>query len=94
MIARVLTRQGTTGPPFWLGRVRNRAGDLKEQEARASEQRIEQLWEVDRRRQKDDARVMARQRATDLQVVLVMAVALGILGLVVLVLVVVSAQGG
>lgn len=94
MIAQVLTRQRTTGPPMWLGRVRGRAGDLKEQGARASEQRLEHLQEIDRRRQLEDARELARQRATDRQIMLVLGVALGILGVVVVVLIVISTQGG
>ena len=94
MIGRVLTRQGTVGPPFWLGRVRSRAGDLKEQEARASELRMEQLRDVDRRRHLDDARALARQRATDRQIVLVVGLAMGMLGLIVVTLVVLGALGG
>jgi len=94
MIARVLTRQGTVGPPFWLGRVRSRAGELKEQGARASELRMEQLLDIDRRRQQDDARALARQRATDRQIVLVVGLAMGVLGLIVVTLVVLGALGG
>ena len=94
VVARVLTRQGTVGPPFWLGRVRSRAGDLKEQAARASELRMEQLLDIDRRRHLDDARTLARQRATDRQIVLVVGVAMGMLGLIVVTLVVLGALGG
>ena len=94
MIGRVLTRQGTAGPPPWLGRVRSRAGELKEQGARASEQRMEQLLDIDRRRHLDDARALARQRATDRQVVLVVGVGVGVLALVVVTLVVLGALGG
>ena len=94
MIARVLTRHGTAGPPAWLGRVRSRAGELKEQGARASEQRMEQLLDIDRRRHLDDARALARQRATDRQVVLVVGVGVGVLALVVVTLVVLGALGG
>lgn len=94
MVAQVLTRQGTTGMPIWLGRVRNRAGDLKAQEARASEKRMERLMEIDRRRQLEDARQLARQRANDRRMVLVVGLALGVFGIVVLVLALLSAQGG
>ena len=94
VVARVLTRQGTVGPPFWLGRVRSRAGDLKEQEARASELRMEQLRDVDRRRHLDDARALARQREADRRMVLVVGLAVGMLGLIVVTLVVLRALGG
>jgi len=94
MIGRVLTRQGTAGPPPWLSRVRSRAGGLKEQEARASELRMEQLLDIDRRRHLDDARTLARQRATERQVVLVVGVGAGVLAFIVVALVVLGALGG
>lgn len=94
MIGRVLTRQGTAGPPAWLGRVRSRAGGLKEEGARASEQRMEQLLEIDRRRQADDARALARRRAADRQIVLALGLGLGVLAVIIVTVVVLTARGG
>jgi hypothetical protein len=94
VVARVLTRQGAVGPPFWLGRVRDRADELKRREAWASEQRMEQLREIDRRRMQDDARALARQRAADRQIVLVLGLALGVLGVIVVTLVLLRFGGG
>ncbi len=83
VVARVLTRQGNIGPPFWMRQLRSRVADLKHQEALASEQRYEQLQAIDRRRISAEAEAHARQQAKDRQMML-------ILGFAILVMVVVA----
>jgi len=94
MVARVLTRQGALGPPFWLGRVRDRADELKRREAWASEQRMEHLREIDRRRIQDEARALARQRAADRHIVLALGVAVAVLAVIVATVVLLRFGGG
>ncbi|MCI0826899.1 MAG: hypothetical protein J4N73_03885 [Chloroflexi bacterium] len=64
-MASVIDRQGTTGRPLWIRRLRSQVADLKESEARASADRFEHLMDIDRRRQSAEAEAMAGQRLKD-----------------------------
>ena len=65
IVASVIDRQGTTGRPLWIRRLRSQVADLKESEARASADRFEHLMDIDRRRQSAEAEAMAGQRLKD-----------------------------
>ena len=82
--ARVLTRLGNLGPPFWIRQLRSRVAELKQREALASEQRFEQLQDIDRRRMAAEVEAHMRQQVKDRQMMLILA--FGIVVLIVVVL--------
>ena len=65
IVASVIDRQGTTGRPLWIRRLRTQVADLKEREARASANRFEQLMDIDRRRKSAAAEALAGQQRKD-----------------------------
>ena len=86
IVASVIDRQGSTGNPLWIRRLRSQVADLKESEARASEDRFEEFVEIDRRRKTADAEAHARQRQTDKNIIFYGAAAILIVAFVILVL--------
>jgi len=91
IVASVLTRQGGTGPPLWLRRLRSKVGEIQVAEAQASARRFEALVEVDRRRLKSEAEDQTRSRERDRQILFYGAA--GILGLILLLLLVAAIAG-
>jgi len=91
IVASVLTRQGTTGLPLWLRRLRSKVGALKVAEADASARRFEALVDVDRRRLKSEAEDQLRSRERDRQILFYGAA--GILGLILLMLLIAAIAG-
>jgi len=91
IVASVLTRQGGTGPPLWLRRLRTKVGALQVAEAQASARRFEALVEVDRRRLRSEAEDQLRSRERDRQILFYGAV--GILGLILLLLLIAAIAG-
>ncbi len=88
IVASVLNRQGGTGPPLWLRRLRTQVGALKVAEAEASARRFEALVDVDRRRLKSEAEERVRSRERDRQ--LLFYGAAGLLGLILLLLLILA----
>lgn len=91
IVASVLTRQGGTGPPLWLRRLRTQVGALQVAEAQASARRFEALVDVDRRRLKSEAEEQLRSRERDRQ--LLFYGAAGILGLILVLLLIAAIAG-
>lgn len=89
IVASVIDRQGSTGNPLWIRRLRSQVASLKESEARASEDRFEEFVEIDRRRKAAEAEAYARQKQTDRNILFYGAAAILIIVLVVFVLVVI-----
>lgn len=87
----MLTASTARPQPRWLEQNRQRASELRRAEADASDQRMEALFETDRRRQVAEREVAARTTGRERRAILmagvllfVMAVILGILLLFVL----------
>ena len=91
IVASVLSRQGGTGPPLWLRRLRSKVGALQVEEAQASARRFEALMDVDRRRLKSEAEEQLRSRERDRQIIFYGAA--GILGLILLMLLIAAIAG-
>jgi hypothetical protein len=87
IVASVIDRQGTTGNPLWIRRLKSQVAALKESEARASEDRFEEFVDIDRRRKAAEAEAFARQKQTDWNILFYGAAAVLLIVLVVLVLV-------
>ena len=68
IVASILNRQGSKGPPLWIRRLRSQVGALQASEAKASSQRFESLLEIDRRRLRAEADDRVRQRERDRQI--------------------------
>jgi ribosomal protein S27AE len=65
IVASVIDRQGTTGRPLWIRRLRTQVAELKQSEARASADRFEHLVDIDRRRKSAEAEAHASQERKD-----------------------------
>jgi len=91
IVASVLTRQGGTGPPLWLRRLRTQVGALQVAEAQASARRFKALVDVDRRRLRSEAEEQLRGRERDRQ--LLFYGAAGILGLTLVLLLIAAIAG-
>ncbi len=75
-ISAVLSRHERGGSARWLEQVRLTAGELKEKSAQASEERLSEFRELDRRREKAWAEADARQKAKDRRMILIVFAAL------------------
>jgi hypothetical protein len=87
IVASVIDRQGSIFNPLWIRRLQAQVAGLKESEARASEERFEELMTIDRRRKAAEAEAYARQIQTDRNILFYGAAAVLLIVLVVLVLV-------
>lgn len=65
IVASIIDRQGSPGPPLWMRRLRSQVGDLKLREEQASQTRLAAFQEVDRRRIAHETAAHARQQARD-----------------------------
>ena len=90
IVASVLDRQGGLGQPLWIRRLKGQVADLKDSEARSSEQRFEELMEIDRRRKQAELEAYARQRQADRNIVFYGAAVILLIVAVVLVIVVLT----
>ncbi len=75
-ISAVLSRHERGGSARWLEQVRLTAGELKEKSAQASEERLSEFRELDRRREQGWAEADARQKAKDRRMILIVFAAL------------------
>ncbi len=69
IVASIIDRQGTLGPPLWVRRLRSQVADLKQREEQASVERFAAFQEVDQRRMQAEARAHARQRSRDSNII-------------------------
>lgn len=83
IVASVLDRQGTPGPPLWIRRLRTQVVSLKATEEEASAERLTAFRKIDERRMAHEAASQARQQAKDSNIIFY-----GLAGLLVLVLIV------
>ena len=65
VIAQVISRQDTAGGPIWLQRVQSQANELKQTEERASQDRLQKLQMIDRKREEAVAREKAQRSKDD-----------------------------
>lgn len=65
IVASILDRQGSLGPPLWVRRLRSQVGELKLREEQASLSRFAAFQEVDQRRLAQEAAARARQQERD-----------------------------
>jgi len=65
IVASVIDRQGTSGRPLWIRRLRTQVAELKQSEARASADRFEQLADIDRRRKSAEVEAQESQQRKD-----------------------------
>lgn len=87
LLATVIARQSSPRAPHWLAAARSAAPAIKAEDERASRQRLDGLWEIDRRRLQAEAEAEARRREQDRRTLTWAAVASGVIALFFIVLV-------
>lgn len=65
IVASIIDRQGSPGPPLWVRRLSKQVGDLKLREEQASQARLAAFQEIDRRRIANETAAHARQQERD-----------------------------
>lgn len=85
VLGTVIARQSSARAPYWLAVARSTAPAIKADAEQASRQRLDALWEIDRRRLRAEAE--ARRRVQDRRTLTWAAVASGVIALFFLVLV-------
>jgi hypothetical protein len=83
----VIARQSSPRTPYWLAVARSAAPAIKAEDERASRQRMDALWEIDRRRLQAEAEADARRREQDRRTLAWGAVASGVIALFFVILV-------
>lgn len=87
VLGTVIARQSSARAPYWLAVARSTAPAIKADAEQASRQRLDALWEIDRRRLRAEAEAEARRRVQDRRTLTWAAVASGVIALFFLVLV-------
>ncbi|MGH2605022.1 MAG: hypothetical protein ACRDG5_00385, partial [Anaerolineales bacterium] len=87
LLGTVIARQSSPRAPYWLAVARSAAPAIKAEDERASHQRLDALWEIDRRRLRAEAEAEARRRAEDRRTLTWGAVAGGVIALFFIILV-------
>jgi len=65
VVAQVISRQDISGGPLWLKRVQSQAEEIKKSEEMASQNRLQKLQEIDRKREATLAEERARRSRDD-----------------------------
>jgi len=65
VVAQVISRQDTSGGPFWLKRARSKAEEIKTSEELASQDRLQKLQQIDRKRENSIAKGKVRRSQQD-----------------------------
>ena len=73
VIAQVIHRRDTTGGPQWMKRVQSQLGEIRSDEERASQLRLQALQEMDQKRENVFAEQRARQSKTDRNLYLIVS---------------------
>lgn len=89
-VARILAGPAAPRQPRWLDQNRQRAGDLKRDGTSASDQRMAEFNEIDRRRIESERAQSARTAARERKVLLFGGITLGVLALLAAFVVIVS----
>jgi hypothetical protein len=84
IVASIMDRQGSLGPPLWIRRLRSQVGALKKSEARASAERFAALAEIDLRRIEAETDAATRQEEKDRNIIFYGLVAILVVALLVL----------
>ncbi len=87
LLGTVIARQGSPRAPYWLAVARSAAPAIKAKDEQDSRQRLDALWEIDRRRMRAEAEAEAQRRVQDRRTLTWGAVASGVIALFFIVLV-------
>ncbi len=69
IVASILDRQGSLGPPLWVRRLRSQVAELKQREEQASQSRFAAFQEIDQRRIAYETASHARQQERDSNII-------------------------
>jgi len=86
VIAQVIRRQDTSGSPRWLNRVQSQAEKIKSAGEQASQLRLQELQEIDRKREEAVAEQIERRSKSD-RVIYTIALIFGIMIIIAVVLI-------